>query len=87
MFSTRMIGVAMLAMATEARRDRKPKPWDGLMQHARYAFYPAIEDAATITGRTEEIFIGIYSVEGNDQDDITVWGEGLGIPAAGATVN
>ena len=77
MIGSAMLGGAMLAMGGMARRDRRPRPWDGMMQAAAYAFYPPIEDAATIAGRSEEVFIGIYSVEGNDQDDIIMWGEGL----------
>ena len=47
------------------------------MQSAAYTFFPPIEATDTTVGRSEEVFIGIYSVEGNDQDDIIVWGDGL----------
>merc|ERR1712209_201831 len=59
------------------RRDREPRPWEGLMQSAAYTFFPPTEHTDTTVERSEEVFIGIYSVEGNDQDDIIAWGEGL----------
>jgi len=59
------------------RRDRESRPWEGLMQSAAYTFFPPTEDTDTTVGRSEEVFIGIYSVVGNDQDDIIAWGEGL----------